>query len=60
MWYLPKIDRGAHIFRYEIEFDTDRGMSDSYELYASVSRTTSVVFTRVFDAHHHRTYTGDE
>ena len=35
-------------------------MSDSYELYASVSRTTSVVFTRVFDAHHHRMYDGYE
>ena len=38
----------------------DSGYVDSYERDASVSRTTSVVFTRVFDAHHHRTYTGDE
>ena len=27
---------------------------------ASVSRTTSVVLSRVFDAHHHHTYTGYE
>jgi hypothetical protein len=27
---------------------------------ASVSRTTSVVFTRVFDAYHHCMYTGYE
>ena len=33
------------------------GMSDSYELYASVSRTTIIVLSRVFDAHHHHTYT---
>ena len=30
------------------------------ELYARVSRTTSILLSRVFDAHHHHAYTGYE
>ena len=32
-WYLPKIDRGTHIFRYEIELDPGSGIRCYVDLY---------------------------
>jgi hypothetical protein len=36
-WYLPKIDRGTHIFRYEIELDPGSGIRCYVDLYERVA-----------------------
>ena len=65
-WYSPKIDRGTHIFRYEIELDPrEAGSVMTYVICRlvscmSVSRATIIVLSSVFDAHHHQTYTDHE
>ena len=59
-WYSPKIDRGTHIFRYEIELNPGSGIRCYVDLYECVSRATIIVLSSVFDAHHHQMYTDHE
>ena len=62
----PQIDENSPWIKLEMSNDMVKGsiemekFDDDVFMYASVSRTTSVVFTLVFDAHHHHTYTGYE
>ena len=58
-WYSPKIDRGTHIFRYEIELDPRDPLCRLVSC-MSVSRATIIVLSSVFDAHHHQTYIDHE
>ena len=59
-WYSPKIDRGTHNFRYEIELDPGSGIRCYVETCMSVSRATIIVLSSVFDAHHHQTHIDHE
>ena len=45
-WYLPKIDRGTHIFRYEIELDPVEGEMGSQKEGTTPSSQGTTLFPK--------------